>query len=77
MITAFVERWRPETNMFHLYYGEAIITLEDVQFLTGLSVDGEPVESERRLPTDVPVLQAYVESLLEGNQQLLTCLLIE
>ncbi|CAN1136876.1 Protein MAIN-LIKE 2 [Linum perenne] len=49
MITAFVERWRPETNTFHFYHGEETITLEDKHFLTGLSVDGEPVESERHI----------------------------
>ncbi|CAN1138621.1 Serine/threonine-protein phosphatase 7 long form homolog [Linum perenne] len=52
LITALVERWRPKTSTFHLYHGEATITFEDVHFITGLSVDGELVESQRRLPID-------------------------
>ncbi|KAG9444653.1 hypothetical protein H6P81_015993 [Aristolochia fimbriata] len=36
LITALVERWRSETNTFHLANGEMTITLEDVAVLLGL-----------------------------------------
>ncbi|CAM8957379.1 unnamed protein product [Rhodiola kirilowii] len=43
LISALVERWRRETNTFHLSVGEMTVTLEDVAYLLGLSVDGDPV----------------------------------
>ncbi|CAN0913083.1 Protein MAINTENANCE OF MERISTEMS [Linum grandiflorum] len=46
LCTALIERWRPETNAFHMYHGEMTITLEDVSFITGLPVDGGGVFEE-------------------------------
>ncbi|KAG9440013.1 hypothetical protein H6P81_020178 [Aristolochia fimbriata] len=48
LITALVERWRSETNTFHLANGEMTITLEDVAVLLGLRVDGDAVTGSTR-----------------------------
>ena len=43
LVSAFVERWRPETHTFHLPFGECTITLQDVAFQLGLHIEGDPV----------------------------------
>ncbi|KAG5565581.1 hypothetical protein RHGRI_001482 [Rhododendron griersonianum] len=46
LMSAFVERWHPETNSFHFGFGEMTITLEDVLYLVGLPVEGLAVHAE-------------------------------
>ncbi|XP_045810536.1 serine/threonine-protein phosphatase 7 long form homolog [Trifolium pratense] len=41
LISAFVERWHPETSSFHMSFGEMTITLDDVACLLHLPVRGQ------------------------------------
>nr|XP_017256347.1 PREDICTED: serine/threonine-protein phosphatase 7 long form homolog [Daucus carota subsp. sativus] len=42
LVSALVERWRPETNTFFMRQGEMTVTLEDVGYILGLPVMGRP-----------------------------------
>ncbi|MQL94922.1 hypothetical protein Taro_027582 [Colocasia esculenta] len=54
LITALAERWRSETQTFHLRHGEMSITLQDVDILMGLPIDGDAVVGNTSLDwTDI------------------------
>ncbi|MFQ6649435.1 hypothetical protein Gotur_022005 [Gossypium turneri] len=43
LLSALVERWRPETHTFYFSCGECTVTLEDVALQLGLPIDRSPV----------------------------------
>ncbi|XP_057535379.1 protein MAIN-LIKE 1-like [Amaranthus tricolor] len=53
LITTFVERWQPDTNTFHMPWGEMTIMLHDVQRILGIGIDGslpvQPFDNEWQL----------------------------
>nr|GLL37542.1 hypothetical protein Saspl_014046 [Ipomoea trifida] len=62
LITALVEHWRPEVHAFHLPFGEVTITLQDVEVLLGLKVDGRPVIG--KMDQSIVIRFAQIETLL-------------
>ena len=46
VLTALVDRWRPETHTFHLHNGELTVTLEDVAMILALPIWGQAVTSD-------------------------------
>lgn len=46
LISAFVERWQPDTNTFHMPFGEMTIMLHDVWQILRVPVEGEMITAE-------------------------------
>jgi len=49
VIFTFVELWQPETNTFHMSFGEMTITLDDVSTLVGIPMMGHSVKIPQRI----------------------------
>uniref|UniRef100_A0A7N2M9Q9 Aminotransferase-like plant mobile domain-containing protein n=1 Tax=Quercus lobata TaxID=97700 RepID=A0A7N2M9Q9_QUELO len=81
LITTFVKRWRPETHTFHLPHGEMTITLQDVEVIMGLPIEGEAmVGSTKRTRTNVCVEMLGIQipnddqTVLKGQRILIPAL---
>ncbi|KAJ9146396.1 hypothetical protein P3X46_028667 [Hevea brasiliensis] len=53
LISAFVERWRPETHTFMMPIGECTISLQDVGIITGLPIHGSALLLGARPPPEM------------------------
>ena len=53
LIKALVEQWHSEMHMFHLLHGEMGITLQDIEVMLGIPVDGLPVTGKIDLKWNV------------------------
>ena len=51
LLSALLDRWRPETHTFHLPVGEMAPTLQDVSLLLGLPCAGQAVATVDVPPT--------------------------
>jgi hypothetical protein len=61
VLTAFAERWHPETSSFHLPVGELAITLDDVQCLLHLPIKGKFLNFEKMDKKEaVDMVSAYL-----------------
>ena len=58
LLSALVDRWRPETHTFHLPCGEIALTLQDIAYLLGLPLVGKAVGPRVVPPTWLDDLEA-------------------
>ena len=48
LLSALVDRWRPETRTFHFRWGEMTVTLQDMACLLGLPLSGHAIGLARQ-----------------------------
>ncbi|KAH7854428.1 hypothetical protein Vadar_013718 [Vaccinium darrowii] len=69
LLTALIERWRPETDTFHMGEAEMAVTLQDVEVILGLPVHGEAVTGNCGI-TDIPGLCTRLLGLVPDESEL-------
>ncbi|KAL2925779.1 Protein MAINTENANCE OF MERISTEMS [Bienertia sinuspersici] len=61
LISAFVERWQPDTNSFHLPFGEMTIMLHDVWYILRIPIEGRLVDDQ----SSIDALKGHVAELFD------------
>ncbi|KAK1411372.1 hypothetical protein QVD17_37920 [Tagetes erecta] len=72
LIEALIERWRPETNTSHLPFGEVTMTLQDVNVLWGLPIEGDALLGIKT-SYDVKERKHLVKTFLDSECQQRAC----
>ncbi|KAG5516579.1 hypothetical protein RHGRI_037333 [Rhododendron griersonianum] len=73
LVSAFVERWHPETNNFHFRFGEMTITLDDVPYLIGVPVEGLAMHVEVHGKEDCVALLRRCLGVTKRNAKAAVC----
>ncbi|CAN1303082.1 Serine/threonine-protein phosphatase 7 long form homolog [Linum perenne] len=67
LITALVERWQPETHTFHMPEGECTLTLQDVNIISGLRIDGGVVTGWTASNSWIEMIADFLDPRLEAG----------
>ncbi|KAK5835874.1 hypothetical protein PVK06_011588 [Gossypium arboreum] len=65
LISAFLETWRPKTQIFYLPCSEYTITLKDVALQLGLPIDGSIVTGVVRIDNYRPICHQLLGNVLD------------
>ncbi|KAL0379018.1 UNVERIFIED_CONTAM: Serine/threonine-protein phosphatase 7 long form [Sesamum radiatum] len=69
LITALVERWRPETHTFYFPIGEATVTLQDIAIIWALPLEGNTCDSDSPFEEVLQEAREIVYSIAEMKSE--------
>ncbi|KAH7865123.1 hypothetical protein Vadar_002523 [Vaccinium darrowii] len=69
LVTTLIERWRLETHSFHMGDAEMTVTLQDVEVILGLPVDGDAVMGYLTVIDVKALCTRLLSQVLEDNSE--------